>query len=42
MELAANEAAMLARTYVQAANIGAQAAVYKQNEDVIKGYNTSG
>ena len=38
LSLAANEAAMLARTYVQAANIGAQAAVYKQNEDVIKGY----
>ena len=29
---------MLARTYVQSANTGAQDAVFKRNEDVIKGY----
>ena len=28
----------LVRTYIQSANIGAQEAVYKKNEDVIKGY----
>ena len=34
MALATNETALLARTYVQTANIGAQMAVYKRNEDV--------
>ncbi len=38
MAITVNQAALLARTYVQAANIGAQMAVYKRNEDVIKGY----
>ena len=32
------EMCMLARTYIQSANVGAQEAVFKQNEDVIKGY----
>lgn len=32
------EAATLVRTYVQSANTGAQEAVYKQNEDIIRGY----
>lgn len=29
---------LLARTYIQSANVGAQEAVFKENEDVIKGY----
>ena len=32
------EATTLVRTYVQSANTGAQEAVFKRNEDVIKGY----
>ncbi len=32
------DVSMLARTYIQSANVGAQEAVFKQNEDVIRGY----
>lgn len=32
------DVAMLVKTYVQSANVGAQDVVFKENEDVIKGY----
>lgn len=38
MNLTRREAITLARTYVQTANVQAQMAVYKANEDLLKGY----
>lgn len=39
---AEREMTTLARTYIQAANVGAQELCYKANEDVIKGYRRVG